>query len=534
MATNQFLPIGGSATAILNYSAWNALSQRTNGWSTGVLLPEHYNTALRQTSYIAATIGEFIKQAGGLDALDNADLNTLVANFIASIDARADMHSVGSFITVTGSPSSSPPGGPSPGDEYPVQSGATGAWAGKDGQIARYDGVSASWKFTTARVGRLVKIAGTDVFYKRAASSWDSYTFGSSVSPSVAWGAITGSLSSQTDLQNALSGKVARAGDTMTGDLTFANAVAARFNNASGVFTAGSAGAMLLKDTADALYADNYDGPIIFRRAGFAHAMRISQDGTVDVETARFSADGLEVNVLGSGDRPAYVDLHASGPPGAIDHSARVLREAGVNGALVIRNTGSGPVSINFGDVSRLAAWPDGSISFSGDKGEATKVLAGNPSGPPSWKSASDLIPRLSYQWVLATNTLVAAFGGPWNAIPLNTVAKNTIPSASASGGTVTLPAGAYRGRVTMLASFPYTTGSFALTSFRVQNMTAGTTLHSANFSGAGRDVDFEFALGVTSSVQLQGFDGSTGVNLTFTAMTPASPTATLLIEKIG
>jgi hypothetical protein len=34
-----------------------------------------------------------------------------------------------------------------------------------------------------------------------------------------AWGSITGTLSDQTDLQNALDGKVNKAGDTMTGEL---------------------------------------------------------------------------------------------------------------------------------------------------------------------------------------------------------------------------------------------------------------------------------------------------------------------------
>jgi hypothetical protein len=46
----------------------------------------------------------------------------------------------------------------------------------------------------------------------------------------VAWGGITGTLSSQTDLQTALNARVAKSGDTMTGTLGISMRAAAQIN----------------------------------------------------------------------------------------------------------------------------------------------------------------------------------------------------------------------------------------------------------------------------------------------------------------
>lgn len=49
-----------------------------------------------------------------------------------------------------------PPASPAEGDRYIVGPSATGAWAGKSGQIALY--ISGGWAFYTARVGWLAYI----------------------------------------------------------------------------------------------------------------------------------------------------------------------------------------------------------------------------------------------------------------------------------------------------------------------------------------------------------------------------------------
>lgn len=61
-----------------------------------------------------------------------------------------------------------PPGSPSTGDSYLVGAGATGAWAGHDGEIATWDG--SQWVFTTPAEG--------DVVYDRDAGKLYVYTAG--------------------------------------------------------------------------------------------------------------------------------------------------------------------------------------------------------------------------------------------------------------------------------------------------------------------------------------------------------------------
>lgn len=46
-----------------------------------------------------------------------------------------------------------PPASPAAGDTYIVAASATGAWAGKDGQVAVWDGVNGAWVFGVARAG---------------------------------------------------------------------------------------------------------------------------------------------------------------------------------------------------------------------------------------------------------------------------------------------------------------------------------------------------------------------------------------------
>ena len=46
-----------------------------------------------------------------------------------------------------------PPAAPAAGDTYIVAAAATGAWAGKDGNVAVWDGVNAAWVFGVPRAG---------------------------------------------------------------------------------------------------------------------------------------------------------------------------------------------------------------------------------------------------------------------------------------------------------------------------------------------------------------------------------------------
>lgn len=100
--------------------------------------------------------------------------------------------------TVTTSPAS-----PADGDRYIVAAGATGAWATWDLNIAYY--VDGAWMKLIPQTGWLAWIEAEATHVRWDGSAWGGLSSGGSV----AWGSITGTLSSQTDLQTALNGKAA-------------------------------------------------------------------------------------------------------------------------------------------------------------------------------------------------------------------------------------------------------------------------------------------------------------------------------------
>jgi hypothetical protein len=69
-----------------------------------------------------------------------------------------------------------PPGGESIGDRYIVGASATGAWSGKDDDIAQYDG--AGWFFKTPIDGTTVSVADEDEIYLYNGSAWVKKTSG--------------------------------------------------------------------------------------------------------------------------------------------------------------------------------------------------------------------------------------------------------------------------------------------------------------------------------------------------------------------
>ena len=88
--------------------------------------------------------------------------------------------------------------------------------------------------------------------------------------------------------------------------------------------------------------------------------------GTISVGTTDISPIGsIEIGVSGTGDRTAFLDFHSHGTPSQNDFSARVIRNPGANGDLLIQNTGTGQVKFaengidqsisNAGEVSMFA-----------------------------------------------------------------------------------------------------------------------------------------------------------------------------------
>lgn len=85
-AQNDFTPFANADGAnALTVSAYRGLTAIVaQGVQSGYARSDVANTVWRQTSVMAAMLGEFIKDAG-YDALDDGDLETLEANFIAAL-----------------------------------------------------------------------------------------------------------------------------------------------------------------------------------------------------------------------------------------------------------------------------------------------------------------------------------------------------------------------------------------------------------------------------------------------------------------
>lgn len=87
---NEFLPLAtGGGSNVITQSAWNALAARLTGFQAGVAKSDEVNKALRQATSIAAMIGQFISDRGGVDALDNADIGALLDAFEAAYRKQA-------------------------------------------------------------------------------------------------------------------------------------------------------------------------------------------------------------------------------------------------------------------------------------------------------------------------------------------------------------------------------------------------------------------------------------------------------------
>jgi hypothetical protein len=93
-------------------------------------------------------------------------------------------------------------------------------------------------------------------------------------------------MSDIVGLLAALDGKVAKAGDTMSGALGFANDVRAQFQSTGGVFAAGTSGMQIGKGSDNNGYLDNFNGDLVFRRSGSAELMRLAGNGRIGINTA--------------------------------------------------------------------------------------------------------------------------------------------------------------------------------------------------------------------------------------------------------
>jgi hypothetical protein len=91
MATNDFLPfaVGGSAN-VVSQSAYAALAAVTNGYQSGVANSGQMNKTFRQSSIMAAVLGQFIANTTGQNATDDGTTATLLTNLLAAVKASSN------------------------------------------------------------------------------------------------------------------------------------------------------------------------------------------------------------------------------------------------------------------------------------------------------------------------------------------------------------------------------------------------------------------------------------------------------------
>lgn len=119
--------------------------------------------------------------------------------------------------------------------------------------------------------------------------------------------------------------------------------------------------------------------------------------GEANVSGFISTGSSVEVSRLGTGDRPAIVDLVSSGTPGSIDYSARFSRGAGVNGNTTIFHKGTGALTLNAEEVApitfsttnleRFRVGTDGQFGIGGVNYGTTgqTIVSGGAGAAPAW-----------------------------------------------------------------------------------------------------------------------------------------------------
>lgn len=90
MPTNDFLPFATDPLAnVLPQADWAVLPAVGTGFQPGLAESEKCNKAWRQSSFVSSCVAQLIVDILGVDALDDGDVNTFVANLTLAIAATA-------------------------------------------------------------------------------------------------------------------------------------------------------------------------------------------------------------------------------------------------------------------------------------------------------------------------------------------------------------------------------------------------------------------------------------------------------------
>ena len=90
MAKNDFKPFAiGSGANVTSQADWEALSALVTGFQSGKASSAQVNKAIRQASFIAAALAQFVSDKNGADVLDDGDLPGFVTDFISAIAVQS-------------------------------------------------------------------------------------------------------------------------------------------------------------------------------------------------------------------------------------------------------------------------------------------------------------------------------------------------------------------------------------------------------------------------------------------------------------
>jgi hypothetical protein len=159
----------------------------------------------------------------------------------------------------------------------------------------------------------------------------------------VAWGGITGTLSSQTDLQTALNARVAKSGDTMTGTLGISHAAAAKvqftktgaaagtaeiYNDGSLTLIPGASGQPIVHRALDHDFYDYTGANLIAQINDATKSVIVSNNGNLRFRDSASNTAALGVS---AGDSLALYGTDAAGAARAIFDIAMRSNTSGLN-----------------------------------------------------------------------------------------------------------------------------------------------------------------------------------------------------------
>ncbi|HBQ0113424.1 hypothetical protein K4X42_26720 [Klebsiella quasipneumoniae] len=90
MATNDFKPFAtGSGANVLSQADYEALSALSSGFLSGKASSAQVNKALRQGTFIASCLAQFVSNELNINILDGGDANGFLANLINALNSRS-------------------------------------------------------------------------------------------------------------------------------------------------------------------------------------------------------------------------------------------------------------------------------------------------------------------------------------------------------------------------------------------------------------------------------------------------------------